>query len=88
MGEVRGLGAFFGIELVKDKKTREPLTPWQGTDPGPLPRLQRQLLEHGVYVFGRYNVLIISPPLVVERSDLMEGLDTVERALLELQRAA
>ena len=88
VGEVRGVGAFFGIELVKDKKTRAPLTPWQGTDPGPLPRLQRRLLENGVYAFGRYNVLIVSPPLVVERADLLEALDTVESALLELQSAA
>lgn len=37
VGDVRGVGAFFAIELVKDRGTREPLVPWQGSSNGPLP---------------------------------------------------
>jgi len=84
IGDVRGVGAFFGVELVKDRATREPLTPWQGTSPGPLPALQRRLLELGVYVFGRYNVLLITPPLIVERDELELGFEALERALGEI----
>jgi taurine--2-oxoglutarate transaminase len=87
VGEVRGVGAFFALELVKDRTTHEPLVPWQGADAGPLPALTRRLLELGVYAFGRYNVLVVAPPLVVTREDVDESLAAVEGALGELVAA-
>jgi taurine---2-oxoglutarate transaminase len=83
VGDVRGIGAFFAIELVKDRATREPVVAWQGPDPGPLPAVLRRLLELGVYMFGRYNILVVSPPLIAERHDVDEAFAALERALGE-----
>ena len=81
VGEARGTGAFFAIELVRDRATREPVVPWQGGDPGPLPGILSKLRDRGVYAFGRYNVMLITPPLTIERSELDEGLDTLADVL-------
>ncbi|HEY1866756.1 MAG TPA: aminotransferase class III-fold pyridoxal phosphate-dependent enzyme, partial [Candidatus Cybelea sp.] len=59
IGEVRGVGAFFGIELVADRETREPLVPWQGN--ASLQSFFNDLLSRGLYVLGRYNVAIVAP---------------------------
>jgi taurine--2-oxoglutarate transaminase len=81
VGDVRGVGAFFAIELVRDRQTKEPLVAWQGRDAGPLPRLLADLRERGVYTFGRYNVLVVTPPLTIERSELDEGLEALKATL-------
>ena len=74
VGDVRGIGAFFAIELVRDRATKEPVVAWQGRDAGPLPGILARLRARGVYAFGRYNIMLITPPLIVERDELDEGL--------------
>ncbi len=81
VGDARGVGAFFAIELVRDRATREPIVPWQGRDAGPLPKLLAQLRQRGVYAFGRYNLILITPPLTIERHELDEGLDALAAVL-------
>ncbi len=81
MGDARGIGAFFALEFVKDRSTREPLVPWYGGDNAPVGKLTAALREHGVYAFGRYNVLLVTPPLTVSREDLEFGLEGLDRAL-------
>ena len=83
VGDVRGVGAFWAIELVKDRTTREPIAPWQGSDPGKLPKLFADLRKRGVYVFGRYNVILITPPLTIERDELDAGIDALIAALAD-----
>jgi taurine--2-oxoglutarate transaminase len=84
VGDVRGIGAFFAIELVQDRETREPLVAWQGATAGVLPGLLKRARELGVSTFGRYNVILVTPPLTIEREELSEGLAALERALIEL----
>jgi len=84
IGEVRGIGAFFALELVRDRVTREPLVAWQGKSSAPLAQLMRRLRELGVYTFGRYNAVLITPPLVIERQELSEGIEALGTALSEL----
>src|SRR5690606_35492712 len=81
IGDVRGVGAFFGVEFVKDRATREPLVPWYGGDNSPMGKLIPALREHGVYAFGRYNVLLVTPPLTVSREDLAFGFEGLDKAL-------
>ncbi|MGH7706450.1 MAG: aminotransferase class III-fold pyridoxal phosphate-dependent enzyme [Vulcanimicrobiaceae bacterium] len=81
IGDVRGVGAFFGLELVHDRATREPLVAWQGGDAGPMPKFFAALRDRGVYAFGRYNVVIIAPPLTIERGQLDEGIAGLDGAL-------
>lgn len=86
VGEVRGLGAFFGIELVSDRETRAPLVPWQGATS--LQSFFNDLLARGLYVLGRYNVVIVAPPLVISAEQLDEGFAILDEALQTLEDEA
>lgn len=81
VGDARGIGAFFAIELVKDQATKEPLVPWYGGDNAPVAKLTDALRKEGVYAFGRYNVMLITPPLTIAKSDLELGFEALDRAL-------
>jgi taurine---2-oxoglutarate transaminase len=81
VGEARGVGAFWGIELVKDRKTREPLVPWHGDGPGVMKTLYAELRKRGVYTFGKYNVTMVTPPLTVTKAELDEGLVALDESL-------
>ena len=81
VGDVRGVGAFFGIEFVRDRATREPWVPWYGGANEPMARLTAALREEGVYAFGRYNVLLVTPPLTILDSELDEGVEALDRVL-------
>jgi taurine--2-oxoglutarate transaminase len=88
VGDVRGLGAQFGIELVRDRDSREPLVAWH--HPGgsaPMKAFYGELLARGVHAYGRYNVVIVTPPLVIERAELDEGFEALDAALTALERA-
>jgi taurine--2-oxoglutarate transaminase len=84
VGDVRGVGAFFSVELVADRATRKPLVAWQGPTAGVLPALLGRLRELGVYTYGRFNVVMVTPPLIVTREELAEGIASLETALDEV----
>ncbi|HLX25404.1 MAG TPA: aminotransferase class III-fold pyridoxal phosphate-dependent enzyme [Candidatus Cybelea sp.] len=86
IGEVRGVGAFFGIELVADRETRAPLVPWQGGTS--LQLFFNDLLARGLYVLGRYNVAIVAPPLTVSREQLDEAFAILDAGLHALEATA
>src|SRR5579885_658862 len=83
VGEVRGLGCFWGIELVKDRSTREPLVPFNGTGQAALPvaSLMKRALEQGLYLMTHWNVVMCCPPLTITRDELDEGLAILDDAL-------
>lgn len=82
IGEARGVGAFFGLELVADRTTRAPLVQWQGK--ATLASFFDDLLARGLYVYGRYNVAIVSPPLTISTAELAEGFAILDAALAKL----
>lgn len=88
VGDVRGLGLFCGIELVKDRHTREGLPPWNGKDQALTNKLKKALMERGVFVFCRYNMLFIAPPLTVSEEELMIGMRAVDEVLSIADEAA
>lgn len=83
VGDVRGLGLFTIIELVKDKKTREPLVPWNaaGADLAITKEINKRLLEGGVYTFVRWNWIFVVPPLIITEEELKEGLGVIDNVL-------
>jgi taurine--2-oxoglutarate transaminase len=87
VGEVRGVGAFFALEFVKDRATREPLVPWQGKAMGVMPTLFAGLKKRGAYAFGRYNVLHVAPPLIITDEQVDEAVGTIDAAVGELADA-
>jgi len=80
VGDVRSIGLFSVIELVKDKATREPLAPFNGSSPE-MGALAAYLKQHYLYAFTRFNMLWVCPPLVITRQQLGSGLDIIEQGL-------
>jgi taurine--2-oxoglutarate transaminase len=87
VGEARGVGAFFALELVKDKKTKEPLVPWQGDGPGVMKTLYAELRKRGVITFGKFNCAMVAPPLTVTKAEVDEGMTALDGALTALEAA-
>ncbi len=83
IGDVRGLGLFWGLELVRNRETREPLVPFNagGEAARPMAELTRACLERGLYPFTHWNVLAITPPLTITREELQEGLEILDDVL-------
>jgi taurine--2-oxoglutarate transaminase len=83
VGDVRGIGLFWAIELVKDKKTREPLVKWNamGSEAAISREINKRLLEGGVYTTVRWNFLFIAPPLCIKEDELREGLRVIDKVL-------
>ncbi|MGE5123323.1 MAG: aminotransferase class III-fold pyridoxal phosphate-dependent enzyme, partial [Acidobacteriaceae bacterium] len=86
IGEVRSIGLFGVIELVRDRKTREPLTPWNGSSPE-MVSLRKSLLENGLYLYSHWHTLLIIPPLIITEAQLAEGFDILNEALTETDRS-
>ncbi|HEX2914336.1 MAG TPA: aminotransferase class III-fold pyridoxal phosphate-dependent enzyme [Chloroflexia bacterium] len=81
IGDVRGLGLFCGIELVKSRETREQMPRWNGKDQTLTNRLKNALMGRGVFVFCRYNMLFVAPPLTVSEEELMVGVRAIDEVL-------
>ena len=83
VGEVRGLGLFWGLELVRSRESREPLVPFNagGEAAAPITRLTKAALERGLYLFAHWNVVTIVPPLTITREELDEGLAILDEVL-------
>ncbi len=85
VGEVRGLGLFSAIELVRDRGRREPFNlPGDVVEGIPLvvDQVVQAMRKEGVYVMGWISHLLVAPPLIIAREELDRGLDVLDRALL------
>jgi taurine--2-oxoglutarate transaminase len=83
IGDVRGLGCFWGIELVKDRETRDPLVPFNASGEAfaPVARVSKAALERGLYLMTHWNVIMVCPPLTITRDEIDEGIGTLDEAL-------
>jgi taurine--2-oxoglutarate transaminase len=85
IGDVRGgHGLFAIVELVRDRVSRDPISPWPETHPSLLAFVDRAR-EEGVSFATRGNLIILAPPLVIEEEDLTDALAVMERILTELE---
>ena len=80
VGDVRAIGLFSVIELVRSKSTREPLAPFNGTSPE-MNALAAFLKRNYLYAFTRFNMLWVCPPLIITQQELSSGLDIIEQGL-------
>ncbi|MCX5907666.1 MAG: aminotransferase class III-fold pyridoxal phosphate-dependent enzyme, partial [Deltaproteobacteria bacterium] len=83
VGDVRGIGLFWALELVKDRKTRKPLVKWNamGADAAISKEINKRLLAGGVYTTVRWNYLFVAPPLCIKESELREALKVIDQVL-------
>jgi len=80
VGDVRYKGLFSVLELVRDKDTREPLAPFNGSSPE-MAKLAGHLKSEHLYAFSRFNMLWVCPPLIINENELRNGLDIIEQGL-------
>lgn len=80
VGEVRSIGLFGAIELVKDKVTREPAAPFAGSSKA-MTELKKYLLDNGLFLYTHWNLLLIIPPLIITNDQLAEGFAIIDKGL-------
>jgi taurine--2-oxoglutarate transaminase len=83
IGDVRGLGVFWAIELVKDRSSREPLVPYNasGEAAAPMVALAGACKSRGLWPFTHFNRLHVVPPLTTSDDDVRAGLAVIDEAL-------
>jgi taurine--2-oxoglutarate transaminase len=80
VGDVRNIGLFGVLELVKDRETREPLVPWNSTGPV-MTAVNDYLMEHGVFLYSRWNYMFIVPPVIISEAQMAEAFEVIDGAL-------
>jgi taurine---2-oxoglutarate transaminase len=80
VGEVRGTGVFWAIELVKDRATREPLAPYGSSSPE-MNQLVAACKSRGLLPFANFNRLHVVPPCNTRAEDARTGLAILDEVL-------
>ena len=83
VGEVRGTGLFWAVELVRNRETREPLVPFNAAGPAnaPMAAFVAEAKKGGVWPFVHFNRMHVAPPLVITEDELVRGLGVLDEAL-------
>jgi taurine--2-oxoglutarate transaminase len=90
IGDIRGLGLMWGLELVRDRETREPLAPFHagGASAAPVARVVAAAKAKGVHFAFHNNVIRLAPPLIITAAEIDEGLSVLDEALTLADEAA
>jgi len=83
IGDVRGLGMFNGIELVRNRESREPLVPFgaKGDAAAPMNAMMKVAMDKGLYLSFYNNIIRLTPPLNISEPDLRHGLAILDEVL-------
>jgi len=87
IGEVRSIGLFGVIELVKNRDTKEPMSPFNSTSPE-MKQFSAYLRERGIFLYTHWHTVLIIPPLIISKEQLNEGFKVIDRALEITDKAA
>ena len=80
IGEVRGLGVFWALDLVSDRATKEPLAPYGGTSPA-MTEFTVECKKRGLMPFVNFNRTHVVPPCTVSDAEAKEGLAILDEVL-------
>jgi taurine--2-oxoglutarate transaminase len=86
VGEVRSIGLFGIVELVKDRQTLEPLAPFNGSSPE-MQALGKFFREEGLYTFVRWNGFFTNPPLTITEAEMAEAFAIIDKGLYITDKA-
>ena len=83
LGDFRNTGLLGCIELVKNKETKEPITPWnaKAKDMAITNEIVAKIRELGMFTFVRWNWIFVTPPLIISQEEVDEGLDIISKAI-------
>jgi taurine---2-oxoglutarate transaminase len=88
VGDVRGLGLFWGIELVSDRASREPLVPFnaKGAANAPMSEVTSAAMARGLYLTSVSSVIRIAPPLIITAAEIDHGVQILDEVLVHADR--
>lgn len=88
VGEVRGLGVFWALELVRDRATREPLVPYNASGPAaaPMAEFAAACKDRGLWPFTHFNRTHVVPPCTATAGEVRDGLAILDEALTVADR--
>ena len=86
MGAVRSIGLFGAVELIRNRATREPMAPFNGTSPE-MAALGKFFRQEGLYTLVRWNYFFTNPPLTITEAELREAFGIIDMALHEADKA-
>jgi taurine--2-oxoglutarate transaminase len=86
VGAVRSIGLFGIVELIRNRKTRQPMAPFNGTSEE-MAALGRFFREQGLYTLVRWNTFFTNPPLCINEQQLREAFAIIDRGLLIADKA-
>lgn len=81
VGDVRYIGLFSAVELVRDKLTKEPLVPYGGDVNGIMPKILAELSARRFMTYAHENMILIAPPLIINEGQLTEELEKLDEVL-------
>jgi taurine--2-oxoglutarate transaminase len=80
VGATRSIGLFGAIELVRNRRTMEPLAPFNGSSPE-MKAINQAMLDAGMFTFVRWNTVMTNPPLCISEAELDEGFEILDSVL-------
>ena len=86
VGAVRSIGLFGIVELIRNRKTRQPMAPFNGTS-DEMVALGKFFREQGLYTFVRWNTFFTNPPLCINEEQMREAFAIIDRGLEITDRA-
>jgi taurine--2-oxoglutarate transaminase len=81
VGDVRGVGLFYVIELVKNRDTREPMSGWNKPMSEAMQKVAATVRENGMSTFVKWDWIFCVPPLMINEEQINEGLEIINGAL-------
>ena len=83
IGDIRGVGVFWGIDMVSDRATHAPLAPYGASSPA-MNELVAACKNHGLMPFNNFNRIHLCPPCNISVEDAKLGLEMFDKALTEM----
>ena len=83
IGDIRGAGVFWGVDMVSDRATHEPLAPYGASSPA-MNELVAACKKHGLMPFNNFNRIHLCPPCNISVEDAKLGLEMLDKALSEI----
>ena len=80
VGDVRSIGLFGIVELVRDRETKEPMAPWNSSSPE-MTAFKKYCFDHGLFLDVHWHTALIIPPLIITEDQLKAGFDVLDEAL-------
>lgn len=84
IGDVRGIGHFWALEIVKNRKTKAPFDVKADKLSGKVlmtGKIAADAMQNGLYLAAWYDTLVIAPPLIITEAQIDEGIDVLDKSL-------